>query len=210
MTKKILKYILSGALLVFLCYNAVYFKKLDEVKKGTVVSKFNAVQYARNYYNKVVRVAEKSMEYNALLSLLKTDPDKAFAEHAHALGIGNIKYFLVTGKGIIKAINESSITVLVKSDSAESVANIATEYVFGNAIRDASGIIKLNEFSSTTDLNNVSAEINKIVRSEVLPPFIANAKAGQNISFTGAIELNKKFLNTTGIEILPISLSIIQ
>lgn len=210
MTKKILKYILSGALLVFLCYNAVYFKKLDEVKKGTVVSKFNAVQYARNYYNKVVRVAEKSMEYNALLSLLKTDPDKAFAEHAHALGIGNIKYFLVTGKGIIKAINESSITVLVKSDSAESVANIATEYVFGNAIRDASGIIKLNEFSSTTDLNNVSAEINKIVRSEVLPPFIANAKAGQNISFTGAIELNKKFLNTTGIEIVPVSLGIIQ
>jgi len=210
MTKKIIKYILSAALLVFLCYNAVYFKKLDEVKKASTVSKFDAIKYARKYYNAVIPIAGKSIEYNKLLSLLTSNPEKTFADHSHALGIGNIKYFLVQGKGTIKSVNESSITVLIKTDSAEALVNIATEFVFGNAIRDASGIIKLNEFSSTSDLNNVSAEINKIIRDEVLPPFTAKAKPGDAITFSGAIELNKKNLNTEGIEVVPVAINVIQ
>ena len=210
MTKKIIKYILSGALLIFLCYNAVYFKKLDVVKKETIVSKFDAVKYARNYYKAVAQMAGKAPEYDALISMLKTNPEKTFTDHAHALGIGNIKYFLVQGKGKIQLINESSVTVLIKSGNTEAVANIATEYVYGNAIRDASGIIKINEFSSTSDLNNMSAEINKIVRSEVLPPFIAKVKVGDTVSFSGAIELNKKYLDITGIEIVPIAINIIN
>jgi predicted lipoprotein len=210
MTRKIIKYILSGALLIFLCYNAVYFKKLDEVKKEAIVTKFDAIKFAAKYYKEVLPGAAKSIEYNALLSLLKTNPDKAFADHAHALGIGNIKYFLVQGKGKIQAVNESSITVLIKSDSAQSTTEIATEFVYGNAIRDASGLIKLKEFSSTADLNNVSSEVNRIVREKVLPPFLSKAKAGDAISFSGAIELNKKYLNTNGIEIIPIQISITQ
>ena len=176
MTRKIIKYILSGALLIFLCYNAVYFKKLDDVKKEAIVTKFDASKFAGKYYKEVLPVAAGSVEYNTLLSLLKTDPGKAFANHAHALGIGNIQYFLVQGKGKIQSINESSITVLIRSDSAQSTANIATEFVFGNAIRDASGLIKLKDFSNTADLNNVSSEVNRIVREQVLPPFLAKAK----------------------------------
>jgi predicted lipoprotein len=210
MTRKIIKYILSGALLIFLCYHAVYFKKLDEVKKEAVVTKFDASKFAAKYYKEVLPPAAKSVEYNALLSQLKTNPEKAFADHSNALGIGNIKYFLVQGKGKIRSLNESSITVVIKSDSAESTADIATEFVYGNAIRDASGLIKLKEFSNTADLNNVSSEVNRIVREKVLPPFLAKAKAGDAISFSGAIELNKKYLNTHGIEIIPIEISITQ
>jgi len=208
MTRKIIKYILSGALLIFLCYNAVYFKKLDEVKKEPVITKFDAKKFAGKYYEQLLPLAAASIEYNALLSLLKTNPEKAFTDHAHALGIGNIKYFLVRGKGIIQTVNESSLTVLIKSDSAESPANIATEFVYGNAIRDASALIKLKEFSNTADLNNVSSEVNRIVREKILPPFLAKAKTGDAISFSGAIELNKKYLNTNSIEIIPIQISI--
>jgi predicted lipoprotein len=80
--------------------------------------------------------------------------------------------------------------------------------VYGNAVRDASGLIDINEFTNTTDLNNVSAEINNIIRKEVLPPFMAKMKKGDVISFYGAIELNKEHLKTDKIEIIPISLSI--
>lgn len=210
MAKKTIKYLLSGALLIFLCYHAVYFKKLDEVKKSSEVSKFDAAKYARQYYKKLVPAASGSMEYNALLSLLKTDPGKAFAEYAHALGIGNIKYFLVHGQGLIQSVNESNLTVIIKSGSASSVANIATEFVYGNTLRDASGIISLHEFNSTADLNNVSAEVNKIVRQEVLPPVMSKVKAGNTITFSGAIELNKKFLDLNDIEIIPVTININQ
>ena len=54
------------------------------------------------------------------------------------------------------------------------------------------------------DFNNVSAELNKIIREKVLPPFKQQAKKGNRIEFTGAIELNKEHLDLTKIEVIPV------
>jgi predicted lipoprotein len=124
------------------------------------------------------------------------------------LGIGNIRYFLVKGEGMIKAIDENTTTISYTSDTTQKQLDIATEFVYGNAIRDASGLININEFNSTMDFNNVSAEINKIVRTEVLPSFKTKAKVGDKVRFSGAMELNQAHLNLDRIEVIPISLEI--
>jgi predicted lipoprotein len=101
------------------------------------------------------------------------------------------------------------VSIRVKTDTAEYDYKIATEFVFGNAIRDASGLINLNEFTNTMDFNNVSAEVNKIVRTSVLPSFKTNVKLGSRIQLFGAIELNKEHLSANNIEIIPISIKIL-
>jgi hypothetical protein len=60
------------------------------------------------------------------------------------------------------------------------------------------------------DFNNVSAEINKIVRTEVLPSFKEKGKVGDSVIFSGAIELNQAHLNLDHIEVAPISLKLIN
>lgn len=207
---KILKYIAGFALLFLVGYNSVYFKKLGE-RKATASKEFDAKTYARNYFdNTLLPALINAVDINALKVILLADVHKAFETHSHALGIGNVKYFLVKGEGEITAINENDITILNKADYGGKVYTIATEFVYGNAIRDASGLISLNEFNNTMDINNVSEEINKIVRTEVLPPFKKAAKKGDVVQFTGAIELNKEHLNVEDIEIIPISLKIIN
>ena len=114
--------------------------------------------------------------------------------------------FLVNGKGVITSIQEDDVQVSML-DSNQSIS-IATEYIFGNAVRDATGLININEFSNTMDFNNVSAEINKIIRQKVLPSFKSNGKKGNKIEFTGAIELNKEHFNVSHIEVIPIEIKI--
>ena len=114
------------------------------------------------------------------------------------------------GEGQIESINENDASVIIKSDSTSIGARIATEFVFGNAIRDASGLIDINEFNNTMDFNNVSAEINKIIRTEVLPPFKSTAKKGDMVQFVGAIELNQEHPDLENIEIIPVTLKIIH
>jgi predicted lipoprotein len=208
MTKRIIKNIILLVILFLVGYNSIYFKKLDEVKSAAVTQKFDAVKYARNYYNRLLPTLDKSIEVNSLLSQINTDKAKAFDAYSHALGIGNIKYFLVKGQGLVMDVNEDNISLSVKADSSNKTVQIATEYVFGNAIRDASGLIDINEFKSTMDFNNVSAEVNKIIRSEVLPAFKSKVKKGDMISFIGAIELNKEHLDIEHIELMPIVLKI--
>jgi predicted lipoprotein len=59
------------------------------------------------------------------------------------------------------------------------------------------------------DFNNISAEINKIIRKEVIPSFKHRVKMGETVEFIGAVEFNQKHLNLSKIEIIPISLKLL-
>jgi predicted lipoprotein len=100
------------------------------------------------------------------------------------------------------------VALSIAPDTANLSLQIATEYIFGNALRDAAGIIDINEFSNTLDINNVSSEINKIVRKEVLPGFKRVVKQGDTVLFAGAVELNKAHLDLLHIEVIPARLEI--
>lgn len=200
---KPIRYLLYVAVIALLAYNSVYFKKLDEVKAGTAA--FDAAGYAKDFWEKKLTPGlTKAVDLNALTTLLKTDKEKAFSAHSHALGIGNIRYFLVKGEGMVTDVNENEVKVKV----GEREVRIATEYIFGNAVRDASGAIDINAFTNSMDFNNVSAEINKLIREKVVPPFKSKVKKGDRVTFHGAIELNREHLQVNEMEIIPVSLQI--
>ncbi|QMW06160.1 DUF2291 domain-containing protein [Spirosoma foliorum] len=208
MPKNALNYSILLVLLAVVAYNSVYFKKLDEVNANSGSSageKFNATAYAQTFWTTKLLPASatSATDLSMLLSSLKTDREKAVDTYSHALGIGNIRYFLVKGEGKLTAINDNDVTISLPS--GESV-KLATEYIFGNAVRDASGLIKIIEFDNTMDLNNVSAELNAIIRKKVVPPFRASAKVGNTVKFVGAIELNKEHLHLDNVEVIPIKL----
>jgi predicted lipoprotein len=200
------KYILWLVLLVFVAYNSVYFKKLDSMKAAGT-DKFDAAAYAKNYMQKQLpAIAGKAIDIDQLLNELKTAPQKTFDTYSNALDIGSIRFFWVKGKGKLVNIDENDIYLL--TDNGHSTVKIAAEYVFGNAVRDASGLVHINDFNSTTDLNNISAEVNKIIRTQVLPAFKAQAKKGDEVDFLGAMELNSSHLDTDAAEVIPVSLKI--
>lgn len=207
--KKLLKYGVAIIAVVLVAYKSVYVKKLSEIKASS--SSFDAKAYARNYFNnKLLPSLNNAVEINYLVELLQNNKDQTFEKYSHALGIGNIRYFLVKGEGNIISVNENDVSLATGTDSNKISIRIATEFVFGNAIRDASGKIDINEFSNTMDFNNVSAEINKIVRAEILPPFKAEVKKGDSVQFAGAVELNAEHLNVNDIEVVPIQLKIVN
>ena len=106
--KKTIRYAIFLVTIAFLAYNSVYFKKLDEVKAGTTA--FDAVKYAAEFWTKELPVASrKAVETGKLFALINTDKEKAFKEHANALGIGNIKYFLIKGAATVTEVNENEV-----------------------------------------------------------------------------------------------------
>jgi len=207
---KILKYITAFVVILAVAYNSVYFRKLDEVKASIAAKDFNAAQYAATFWTaKLLPNLNKAIDVARLSSMLRRNPENAFDNYSHALGIGNLRYFLVSGKGTIESINENDVSVLIQTDSTKQKIIIATEYIFGNAVRDATGLIDINEFNNTMDFNNVSAEINKTIREKVLPGFRQQVQKGNTIVFTGAIELNKEHLDLSHIEVLPVEIKIL-
>ena len=203
---KTVRYLAGFLLLGVVAYHSVYFRRLDEREAAgpAGTAKFDAVRYAETFWTaKLLPSAPQSAtELSNLLTLLKTDREKAFESHSHALGIGNIRYFLVKGEGTVQAVRDNEVAVLLPT--GETV-QVETEYIFGNAARDAAGLIKITEFDNTTDLNNVSAELNEIIRQKVVPALKTSAKPGQKLAFVGAMELNRAHLHLDELKLIPIS-----
>lgn len=197
--KKKYVYILAFLLLAFLGYQSVYFKKLSVVKEAKKEN-FDFKAYADSIYYKGILKNKKNISLDALIGLVKSNPETAFKKHGNRLGIGNSAYFMIQSTGKIIDIKDGLYTI---ADEKNGIVYIDTKYIFGNAIRDASGLVKLTDFKTNSQFNKVSESLNDIIRNEVIPKEIKSVKIGDSISFTGAIKLSKKQNLFNDITIIP-------
>jgi predicted lipoprotein len=194
-----LNYGIGSVVVLLLAYNSLYFRKLDEVK-AEASGKFDAASFAKNFLEKQLNPKlESAPDIDELTTLLSTDKNKAFDTYSHATAIGNIRYFLVKGQGKIVKMNENDLMI----QTSKQQLTLAMEFIYGNALRDASGEFDITKFTKTADINNVSSELNKLIRTTVVFPFRPKAKEGDTIQFAGAVALNKEHLNLAEIEVIP-------
>ena len=196
-------------IIALLGYNSVYIKKLSDVNaaKG---EKFDAAAYVDKLWNGALQgKLDSAVDISVLRKDLKAGDDKSFTTYTNALAIGNYRYALVKGTAIVNEIREDDVAIVIQSDPAFK-ATLATEFVYGNALRDASGLIDLQAFPTTNDLIAVSEALNQMVRQKVVPAVKPLLKPGKKIEFTGAIELNKEHLHFDDIEIIPVRIKTIS
>ncbi|MCH5597801.1 DUF2291 domain-containing protein [Niabella ginsengisoli] len=172
--------------------------------------KFDAAAYVRSIWNdQLQKKLDSAIDISILRQSLQSGSDKAFDENTHALAIGNYRYALVKGIAVVDKVNQDDVTILIESQP-NFKATLATEFVYGNALRDASGLIDLKAFPNTNDLNAVSEELNRMVRNKVVPSIKPLLKVGSKIEFTGAIELNKEHVRFDNIEIIPVRIKTVS
>lgn len=205
---KYIKYSLLLVVVALLAYKSVYFKKLSEIK-NTATGKFDATAFTKKLWDeKLPARLDSAVELTALIKAINATPDAAFEKYTSNMAVGNYRYAMVKAEAKVVQVNEDDLLVqLPFADSLFSV-KVATEFVYGNAIRDASKLLQVKDFSNTADLSSISEELNKIVRTQVLVPFKKTVKNGDNIIVTGAIEINKAHINWSEPEIIPVRLQI--
>lgn len=188
-------------------YNSLYVRPLNEKLADSSKVAFDAKSFVDSIWTTdLLGAYDSATNIINLLGELKKNSELTFAQKGRALGIGNIGYFKVVVEGTVLSVNENNVLVQV----AERLIEIETEFIFGNAVRDASGLIKVNDYGETSDFNSVSESINDKIRNEVIPDFRGKVKKGDLVNVKGALELNKAHLNLKLPEVIPVSIQIIQ
>ena len=205
-----IKYLLVIIVIGLVAYKSVYVKKLSEMKV-TTDEKFDAVTFSKKLWEgKLPARLDSAVELTTFIKAAQANPVDAFSKYTNALGIGNYRYALITAEGIVTNVNDDDIALQVKLGDSLMTVKLATEFIYGNAIRDASALVDVKDFPNTMDLNNISEELNKMVRKSVLPPFKTAVKKGDKIIVTGAIEIHKEHIKWNELEIIPVKLQIVQ
>jgi predicted lipoprotein len=205
---KPIKYILGIPAVLLVLFFSFDIKKLDEHKAADTTVLFNADEYARDVWNNKLPLAVKDApEIDPLIDMLNNEPQKAFEEYGRKLGISKTYYFLTRGKATVGTVEDEFIRV---NTGPEKQVKIATAFIFGNAVRDGSGVVDIDEFVNMTDFNNVSVVLNNIIREEVAAKLKSKVKPGMRVDFTGAFEIKQDEINTDSIRIIPVSAELFE
>ncbi len=200
---KSVKYIVGLVAILLVIWFSLDIQKLDAYKATNKTEVFNAENYAENVWkNEMPAAIESATDVIELLQDLETDPMQTFSQFGKKLGISKTWYFLVLGNGEIKAVEDEA--VVVQLDNGKQI-QLATSFIFGNAVREASGVVNIDDFINMTDFNNVSIALNKKVKEEIIPKLKSSAEPGKHIEFAGAIEMNEASPQTNNVRIIPVA-----
>ena len=202
---KIVKISLSSIAVLLLIWFSLDIQSLEKHNSTLKPETFNATEYASIFWNDSLPVAiATSPNATDFYKLLKDNPKKAFELYGKKLGISKMYYFLIKGKGVVEKIEEE---FLVLSIDNQINIKIATDFIYGNAVRDGSGKVNINHFINMTDFNSVSVAINKLVKDKVIPKLRNTATIGQHLEFSGALEINSSKIIFSNLLIIPVSIT---
>lgn len=201
---KWIKYTLLLALIVLVGYNSIYFRKLSDVRDAAKAESFDAGAYSVHFLHTVLPASvDKAIDLPLLSRTLSDNPSNAFS-WSHAPNDGNTRFFFVKGAGVITRIDSESAALSVEGLPVV----IETKYIIGNAARDGSGLITVDDFTTMTEMNAVSEALDQLIRTEVVPPFLARAIPGARVRFTGGLELHRDKPLPDTLDVIPMTLTI--
>ena len=199
--KKVIKYIIVVIIVSVSLSNAVYFESLDEHKKRQIANAFDAKKIASDFMSNKIEAlpAINASEFNIKLT---KDVSNYCEKYGKKLGISDDYNFIIEDDVTVIAIEEENILIALK-DSEQQI-RIATDFIFGNAIRDASAIADIGDFQNTMDFNTISVELNNIVREIVVPSLKQKVKEGDTLYFKGAVKVNTAHPNLQNLKVIPL------
>lgn len=176
-----------------------------EQEQSTV---FNAAQVVVSEWNTRMRKAIRTApELDAFLQAYAEDPSAALDTYGKNVGLSANYHFMLMLNAEVIAREEHSL-VLRPISSNNTLIEVRDGPVFGDSVRDGSGLFSVANFSDTRRFNEVSAELNNLVENEVLASLFERAKLGESIKSVGCFTLNKKRPDIKKINWIPVHFEI--
>jgi len=148
--------------------------------------------------------AAHAADVATVVATLQKDPQAAIKTYAHTVGLGGTAYFFISGEGRVVSRERDSVRLAVGSGADAPVVDLQIGDIFGNTVRDATGLLDVNQFSSLEDFNTLAGALNQRVESRVLPVLRDRAQIGALVTFTGCAEAEEPAPGGPLLTIIPV------
>jgi predicted lipoprotein len=194
--------LLAGACILFYFLPPFHIKPLKASREKSESSSFEASTFVEEFWNEqLVKVADQAVDADEFLAALGKDRKDAVERYGHRLGLSAQSSFLISGAGKITRVEKRSVEI--KLLNGQGVVVIETGPVFGNSIRDGSGLLDVSDFSNSQDFNAISSEFNQRVEDQVLPMLKEKAAVGLEVHFVGGVDVTDSDNPVTQLNLTP-------
>jgi predicted lipoprotein len=173
---------------------------------------FDAATFAESFWNEKLlpslRANPDIPDAATLSEAFRENPQAAGQKFGRKVGISRMRLLVLRGSGVVTAVNEKGIAVALEPEASTPDLVLHAGPVFGNVVRDASGLLDPGEFSNSQQLNDISAQLNRIVEQRVIPRMKELSVPGQTIQFVGCAEVPDDGRDMPPLKVIPLDISL--
>jgi predicted lipoprotein len=198
----ILILVLAGVCWRFPLVHVVPLKAAEQIQSAAT---FNAPQFASDFWNhRLLPALDNTVKATVLLPAIQTDPAAAKKRFGRSVGLGTDYFYFLSGTGRVLAVADDAISLVVSAGATNAEIALQTGPVFGDAVRDGTGLLDVNEYPNSQDFNDISAALDHLVETQVLPGLKTQAKVGAQITFAGCAEIDDEDTDLKPLKVIPV------
>ncbi|HXA45471.1 MAG TPA: DUF2291 family protein [Candidatus Angelobacter sp.] len=202
----ILTVVLAG---FFWRFPLVHFVPLKAAEQKKIAASFNATQFASDFWdNRLLPGLDQSVKASVLLPAIQADAAAAKKQFARSVGLGTDYFYFLSGTGRVVAVSDDAVSLAVTEGSTNAEIDLQTGLVFGDALRDGTGLLNVNDYPNSQDFNDISSALDHLVEIRVLPTLKAQAKVGAQIAFAGCAEIDDEDTDLKPLKVIPIRVNL--
>jgi predicted lipoprotein len=205
--KRAARYLIALVIAAVICWQFPLFHivPLKTAAAEKAAATFNATQFAETFWtNRMLASLDKAVKTDVLLPAIATNPAAARQKYARSVGLSEGYFYFVSGSGRVVAISDDEVSLAVTEGATNAEVSLQTGLVFGNALRDGTGLLNASAYPNSQDYNDISASLNHIVETRVLPELHEQAKVGGKISFAGCAEVDDESTDLKPLKVIPV------
>jgi predicted lipoprotein len=171
--------------------------------------KFDAATLVqKSWREKLPAALDKATDAAEVLTALQADFTQASKQYGRTVGMGRAFFLLLRGSGKITSVDKDGVSVTLDAAKDQLQIVIPTGPLFGNAVRNATGMFDTNDFSNSEQFNAISTELNRRVETQIVPELKAQAVVGKHIQFIGCAEVRDRLDEHHPLEIVPLEVKV--
>jgi predicted lipoprotein len=194
--------VVAGICWLFPLFHVV---SLQTANAAKAAARFNATQFAETFWtNQLLVSIDKTVKADVLLAAIQSDAAAAKKKFSRSVGLSESYFYFVSGSGRVVAVSDDTVSLAVTEGSTNAEISLQSGLIFGDAIRDGTGLLNASSYPNSQDFNDISAALNQMVETRVLPELRQQAKVGAKISFAGCAEVDDESNDLKPLKVIPI------
>jgi predicted lipoprotein len=208
---RLVRYLILLGILAFVCWLFPLFHivplKTAVAEKAAVT--FNPAAFAESFWtNQLAASFAQAVPAAALVPAIAADSAAAKKKYSRRVGLGDAYFYFLSGSGQVIAVSDDEISLALAPGSTNVDVVLEVGLLFGNAIRDGTGLLDASDYPNSQDFNDLSAALNHLVETRVLPPLKTDAKVGATLYFIGCVEVDDESSDLKPLKVIPLQVKV--
>lgn len=206
-----LPWLMAIAITAGVCWRFPLFHvvSLLQARQEKVAAAFNPQQAAEKFWNeRLLKSLDLAVKAEALLPAIQTDATAARKKFSRSIGVSESYTYFISGTGHVLAISGEEISLAVTPGATNTEVSLQVGLLFGNTLRDGTGLLSVNDYPNSQDFNAIAEALNRIIEERVQPRLRAAAKTGATIRFVGCAEVNDESSDLKPLKLIPIAATV--